>query len=180
MNLPHPLPTLLTGELLLRPLRPDDADTVARLTAESGLRDKSDWVPATHDDAAAAAWIREQSGDSRAAWAITHEERGILYGVVGLFFDAERDSAELRLWVGVPYENENTALLAGRAVVRAAFSEWQARRLEARHAMSDHASEQIFRQFGFLPEGVRRQSEKWNGRFVDIAHHGMLQTDVVD
>lgn len=177
MDLPDTPPVLTADSIYLRPLRSDDADTIARLAAEPTIRETTNWIP-KGGEAAAAAWIEAQKIAPRLAWAVVDAERDIVHGVAGLEPAAPgQDSATFRIWIGLPFQNQGLGTLAGRRLVRAAFEDWNVHRLEASHSMAIPAGERLLAGLGFLPEGVRRQAEKRGGRFTDIAHYGMLRND---
>ena len=178
MNLPTTAPELTTERLLLRPLSTDDAETVARLAADPELQGCALWLPEEKGKDAAAAWIEHSRQQAIGPFGLIDRERGIFYGAAALVINAGQESGELRLWIGRPFQRKGWATEAAKRLMRAAFETWELHRLEARHSMQDPAAERFLSGLGFLPEGVRRHAEKRNGAFEDVAHYGVLRSDL--
>lgn len=184
MKLPSSPPELTTGRLTLRPPRASDADTVARLTDDPAVSNASRLIPPDRGESAASRWIGEISRSSpdepRFTWAVTETERGIFYGMICLDFDRRNESARIDGWIGGPFRNQGIGTEACRALLRAAFGDFGIHRIEARHLMREPAAARLVEKLRLLPEGVRRQAEKWTGRFEDVAHYGLLRNDLDD
>lgn len=178
MNLPSTLPEWTTDRLLVRPLATADADTITRLAADPELRSHALWLPEEPSEPTTIAWIEHSRQQAIGAFALTDRERDIFYGAAALILNPGHESAELQLWIGRPFQGKGFATEAAKHLMRTAFDSWELHRLEARHSMQDPAGERFLSGLGFLPEGIRRQAEKRDGIFHDVAHYGILRSDL--
>jgi ribosomal-protein-serine acetyltransferase len=66
---------------------------------------------------------------------------------------------------------------AGRAVLEWAFGSVNAHRVRVAAATDNHQSLAVIRRLGFRFEGIARQAERCNGRWLDHAVFALLVTD---
>jgi ribosomal-protein-serine acetyltransferase len=66
---------------------------------------------------------------------------------------------------------------AGRAVLDWAFGPVNAHRVRVAAATDNHASLGVIGRLGFRFEGIARQAERCNGRWLDHAVFALLVTD---
>jgi len=104
--------------------------------------------------------------------------QGRLAGVVGAGrFDWENRSTTIGYWLGESYQGKGLVTGACRAVVDYLFSELKFQRIEIRCATNNPKSCAIPKRLGFSKEGVLRQAQAFDGRFLDIEVYGLLAED---
>ena len=158
----HRPPELTTDRLLLRPLRPSDAD---RLVALAGA----------FEVARMTARIAHPYGHADAMWWIDHGQRqghhfaitlaGELIGCCGLD-PIERAAAELGYWIGVPYWGHGFATEAARATIAHGFADLGCKILHSGHFADNPASGRVLAKCGFIAAG--RRTSFCRGRRDDV------------
>jgi ribosomal-protein-serine acetyltransferase len=103
---------------------------------------------------------------------------GRLAGILGAGrIDWENRSTNLGYWLGENYQGGGLVTGACRAVIDYLFSELKLQRIEIRCATDNPKSCAIPRRLGFSKEGVLRQAQAFDDRYVDIEVHGLLAED---
>ena len=172
-------PALHTRRLVLRAIRPGDAEAVTALARD---RRVSRWLlsfPHPYPEGAAAAWIaaaraRARSGRG-ATFAITQD--GAVIGAIDVRVSARHGHAELGYWLGRAHWGQGLAAEAGGAVVAWAFRRWRLRRIWAQVLGDNHASARVLEKLGFSPEGVRRRHLRKGRRWYDAHQFGLLREE---
>jgi ribosomal-protein-serine acetyltransferase len=104
--------------------------------------------------------------------------KGVLCGVAAYHpIDWENRSAALGYWLAADHQGRGLMTRAVRALVTHAFTELGLNRVEIRCAVGNGKSRAIPLRLGFSEEGVVREAQWLNGRFVDHAVYGMLARD---
>jgi ribosomal-protein-serine acetyltransferase len=91
--------------------------------------------------------------------------------------DWENRSAALGYWLAADHQGRGLVTRAVRALVTHAFTELGLNRVEIRCAVGNRKSRAIPLRLGFGEEGVVREAQWLNGRFVDHVIYGMLARD---
>jgi ribosomal-protein-serine acetyltransferase len=100
---------------------------------------------------------------------------GQLAGVVGMGkIDWENRSSNLGYWVAETFQGRGLVSQACRALIHYAFTELKLKRLEIRCAANNPKSCAIPRRLGFRKEGILRQSQAFDDRYLDIEVYGLL------
>lgn len=103
---------------------------------------------------------------------------GRLAGVIGAGrFDWENRSTMLGYWLGECHQGKGLVTGACRAVVDYLFSELKLHRIEIRCATDNPKSSAVPKRLGFSREGVLRQAQAFDDRFLDIEVYGLLADD---
>jgi ribosomal-protein-serine acetyltransferase len=103
---------------------------------------------------------------------------GRLAGVIGAGrLDWENRSTNLGYWLGESYQGRGLVTGACRAVIDYLFSELKLKRIEVRCATDNPKSSAIPQRLGFAKEGVLRQAQAFDDRFLDIEVYGLLAED---
>jgi ribosomal-protein-serine acetyltransferase len=173
-----------TERLLLSPVDPADAHEV--WLAVSGSRAAlSRWLPWVQfytepssairfTEACAADW------DQGRALRFTIRERAgrTFAGIVGLESCVHLHRAcELGYWLRKEGMRRGLMTEAARAAVEFAFRYMGAHRLRVAAATDNHASLRVIARLGFRFEGIARQAEWCDGRWLDHAVFALLATD---
>jgi ribosomal-protein-serine acetyltransferase len=104
--------------------------------------------------------------------------KGRLAGVVGAGrFDWENRSTMIGYWLGESYQGRGLMTGACRALVDYLFFELKFHRVEIRCASGNAKSCAVPKRLGFVKEGVLRQAQRFDDRFLDIEVYGLLAED---
>lgn len=101
-----------------------------------------------------------------------------LAGVIGLeSIVPMHRSCELGYWLRKEATKRGFMTEASRAMLDFAFQQLQAHRVRIAAATDNHASLQVISRIGFRFEGIARQAEWCDGRWLDHATFGLVATD---
>jgi ribosomal-protein-serine acetyltransferase len=177
---------LETARLVLSPVEPVDASDLwlAVDASRSHLEAWLPWVPFNTDldaswrycEASASDW------DHTRALRLTIRERATrrFLGVVGLESLAHlHQSADLGYWLRVDGTRRGYMTEAAQATLAWAFKRVNCHRVRVAAATDNAASLGVIRRLGFRFEGVAREAERCQGRWLDHALFGLLATDVL-
>lgn len=173
-----------TSRLVLLPL--DATDTRDLWHAVEGSRAHLEpwlpWVPFNVDLDSSGRYAEASASDWDAARACRFaiRERGTkrLLGVIGLeSFAHLHENVELGYWLRIDSCGRGLMTEAGRAVLEWAFTSANAHRVRVAAATDNHASLSVIGRLGFRFEGIARQAERCNGRWLDHAVFALLVTD---
>jgi len=151
---------LATERLLLRPLRPEDAEAVHRLVNDWEVVRMLSQLPFPYPRELADKWIgstREQiARGSGYHLAITGTEAGqeMLIGCIGLRLDMKPRVGNLGYWIGRRYWGHGVASEAASRVARWALANLDLDRLDAHVAVDNPASASVLRRAGFREIGT--------------------------
>lgn len=175
---------LMTERLRVRALHRSDAGPLHDAIEET-LTDLVPWLPWARPGhtrtetrryvrAARAAWSRRTSFE----FAIEERASGALLGVTSLHrLDWARRSAGLGYWIRRRRFGEGLATEAADAVVSHAFGSLSLHRVEALVALANKPSQRVVEKLGFTREGVAREVEFIDGRFLDHFQYSLLESD---
>lgn len=177
----HPLET---ARLSLSPVEPQDANELWRGVESS--RDRLEqwlpWVPFTTDaessyrycDASATDWDHARA----CRFAIRERATRRFVGVVGIETLAHlHQSGELGYWLRNDASGRGYMTEAAQQVLVWAFQRVGAHRVRVAAATDNHASLAVIARLGFRFEGIAREAERCNGRWLDHAVFALLATD---
>jgi ribosomal-protein-serine acetyltransferase len=175
---------LETPRLVLTPIDTSDAHDlwVAVEGSRAHLEPWLPWVPFTADpdatyryaDASAADWDHARA----CRFAIRDRAARGLLGVVGLeAFAHLHQSAELGYWLRREATGQGWMTEASRLVLGWAFNKVNLHRVRVAAATDNHASLAVIRRLGFRFEGIAREAERCNGRWLDHAVFALIATD---
>jgi RimJ/RimL family protein N-acetyltransferase len=175
-------PILETERLLLRPLTPDDAATVARLAGSREIAHTTISIPHPYSEDQARGWIAAHTGQSATGkeivFGVVTREDAQLIGAVGLReIDTEHSQAELGFWIAVQAWGKGYATEATRQVIRYAFEELKPNRVYAHHMVRNPASGKVLEKLGMKREGLLRQRVRKWGVFEDVVLMAILHDD---
>jgi ribosomal-protein-serine acetyltransferase len=173
-----------TSRLLLSPIDTSDArDLWAAVDASRAhLEPWLPWVPFNVDAEASFRYAEASASDwdnARACrFAIRDRIGRRLIGVVGLeAFAHLHQSVELGYWLRSDTCRKGFMTEAARATVDWAFRTLQAHRIRVAAATDNHASLGVIRRLGFHFEGIARQAERCDGRWLDHGVFSLLASD---
>lgn len=173
-----------TARLVLAPV--DTSDTQELWAAVDASRAHLErwlpWVPFNTDPDASWRYAEASAADWDHARAVRFSIRDRasrrFLGVVGLESLAHlHQSTELGYWLRVDMIGRGFMTEAAGAVVAWAFQRVNAHRVRVAAATDNHASLGVIRRLGFRFEGIARQAERCQGRWLDHAIFALLATD---
>jgi ribosomal-protein-serine acetyltransferase len=175
-----------TERLILSPVEPVDASDlwVAVNGSRAHLEKWLPWVPFNTDPEASWRYCDASAGDwdhTRALrFAIRQRETRRFLGVVGLESLAHlHQSADLGYWLRVDGAGHGYMTEACRAILTWAFKHLNAHRIRVAAATGNEASLAVIRRLGFHFEGIAREAERCQGRWLDHALFALLVSDTV-
>ena len=174
-------PLEIRPDLSLHPLALEHAEPLfALVDAErERLREWLPWVDATGSVEDTHAFIigqlekRTRAEESTAVLVAD----GRIAGALGVRFAAPGTTADIGYWLSAGYERRGLVTAAVRAVVDELFGEQAFHRIEIRCAVGNERSCAIPRRLGFTHEGILREAQCVNDRFLDINLFALLRSD---
>lgn len=149
-------PELISEDLVLRALTPEDAPAVQLLAGDERIADTTANIPHPYPDGEAERWLASVAIDTQAgtqvSYAICLADTGELVGCVSLMHIAERE-AEIGYWVGVRYWGRGIATQAVRGIVDYGLGVMGLRRIHARVLSRNAASGKVLLKLGFTHLG---------------------------
>jgi ribosomal-protein-serine acetyltransferase len=144
------------------------------------LREWFAWVDATNSEDDTLAFIRRSleqfASNNGFAAGIWDQER--YAGNISLHkVDWLNRRAEIGYWLGREFEGRGIVTDACRAIVRHALVELELNRVEIRCVASNTRSKAIPLRLGFTLEGVLRQAELVQERYMDLEVYSMLRSE---
>lgn len=92
-------------------------------------------------------------------------------------FDRDAKATEIGYWIDRTEEGKGIVSRSCRLLINYAFSELKMNRIQIRCAAENVRSAAIPERFGFVKEGVLRQSQFRNGKLHDFLVYGLLAAD---
>ena len=169
----------------LRPIRQEDATDLFSLieTNRPYLREWLTWLDGMTSVSAAESYIASRAtlaAEGKAfCFAIRVGDRTV--GLTHLVdINVIDRKASIGYWVGAEHRGKGLAKKATHALINYAFSELMLNRVEIRCATGNLASRAIPLALGFREEGILRDSEWLNDRFVDQVIYSVLSREWSD
>lgn len=177
---------LETPHLVLRGVRRGDLDALDQAIQET-LHELVQWLPWAHPGHQRADTRRYLRGarlararSSAFEYVIAERAGGAVVGIVSLHrLDWSRLSCGLGYWVRASRQRRGYATEAARAAVDHGFRQLRLHRIEAHVALDNYASQRVPEKLGFTHEGVARENEFVNGRWLDHIQYGIVARDVL-
>jgi ribosomal-protein-serine acetyltransferase len=173
-----------TARLLLTPMDPGDAAELwlAVDSSRTYLEKWLPWVPFNSDPAANQRFVDACAADWDAGRAVRFSIRErasrTFVGIVGLEVCVHlHRSCELGYWLRKDATGRGLMTEASRAVIEFAFRQMGAHRIKVAAATDNHPSLSVIARLGFRFEGIMRQAEFCNRRWLDHAVFGLLAID---
>ena len=169
---------------MLTPIDTSDAHDLwlAVDSSRSELEPWLPWVPFNTDAEASFRYAEASAGDwdhARAArLAIRDRASHAFLGVVGLeAFAHLHQSVELGYWLRSDATGQGIMTQSAQLLLGWSFSAVNVHRVRVAAATDNHASLAVIARLGFRFEGIAREAERCNGRWLDHAVFALLSTD---
>jgi RimJ/RimL family protein N-acetyltransferase len=164
--------------IVLRPIRPADADALFPLIFGTGVADSLIW-----DGPSSLEEYREMIGwrSAQAARGDAHAfvillENGTAIGSISLRPMAGRFRADIGVWIGVPFQRRGYGTEAVRKTVDYGLS-LGLEKIDAIILVGNFASRRIFKNNGFRLEGTLRKAVRKHDKLVDEWVLGLTRED---
>jgi ribosomal-protein-alanine N-acetyltransferase len=173
-------PTLETERLVLRELRPDDAEDLFAFRSDPYVQ-RYNSVP--HQDIAESAAMIERlatyyAHSEQITWAGALRDTDQVIGLYSLRWEPGHQRAEIGYDLNREFWGRGLASEALQAMLAFAFDVLELHRVEAQTIADNHESTRLLRRFGFQLEGVRREySLEEDGTFHGGAIYGLLRNE---
>jgi ribosomal-protein-alanine N-acetyltransferase len=168
-------------DLLLRPLRPTDARSLAHHANDRAVwRTLRDAFPHPYSVDDAHTFIEDVASGEEGALVLGLEVEGEVVGVCGAYpqDDVYRRSAEVGYWVGRAFQGRGLATRALGALTACAFEELDVVRLQAGVFAGNSSSARVLEKCGYLREGVLRESVEKEGVLLDSWLYAKLRREL--
>lgn len=110
----------------------------------------------------------EKSG-SGLWWSIRLKDNNAFCGAVGFNdYNETHQKAEIGFWLFPEFWGKGIIKESAERVIDFLFSEKQIHRIEAFVEAENQNSEKVLRKLGFRQEGIMKESERKNEKFIDI------------
>jgi [ribosomal protein S5]-alanine N-acetyltransferase len=169
---------LATGELVLRPWRPEDVPRVTEICQDPEI---ARWipVPSPYGEEHARDWIeqtiRDWNGRRHGAFAVTETGSGEVIGAIGLrLLDDYGHQGSIGYWVAKEARGRGVATAALRRVTRWALEDLGLPRVQLVADPENVASQRVAERVGFRREGLLRGYLDLRGERRDCVMFSLL------
>ena len=162
-----------TGRLLLRPLRDDDAITIATLINDYEISKNLARVPFPYTLADAGeflAWLKTCTMQSRFSAICLKDSGDSLQGIISYEWSEAKQNAELGYWLVKDHWGKGLMSEAARAMVNHAFGVAGVDVIVSCYFDENPASGKVLRNAGFKTVGACLQMSKAQGREVPVTN----------
>ncbi len=104
-----------------------------------------------------------------------------MIGRIGVhFIDLQNKHGAIGYWLGQEYQGQGIITRACKTLLRLGFNKLQLNRIEIKCGVGNDKSAAIPKRLGFCKEGVLRQAELVNDKFIDIELYSLLKQEWKD
>ncbi len=178
-------PTLYTPRLVLREMKPADADAILSIRGDIRVTRLNSGEPMkTIDEANELVSQMEQAyiDQKRLDWgmALKDDPKRTIIGRCGYNYWLRRDRrASIGYDLGFAYWGSGYMTEAVRAMVTFGFEEMELNRIEADTDVENHGSMRVLEKVGFQREGLQQEQYfEWDA-FHDLVLFGLLKKDFI-
>lgn len=180
---PEAFPQLETKRLILRQMRPADAEAIFRLYGDEEVMRYRDVLAFTRLEEAQhfleGVRARYEQGEET-HWAITLKGEEQLVGSCGYSWHLGPHFGALGYDLARRYWKQGIMTEAVGALLRFGFEVRHLHRIEARVRRGNEASTRLLRRLGFQDEGLLRESLFLNHAFYDVQVFSLLTSEYTD
>ena len=175
-------PLDIGDSITLTMVQPEDAEDIFALIDSNRdyLREWFPWVDLTKSIDDTLAFIergRKQDEDKNGVQCCIRLE-GKIVGVMGFnFVDRDSRKTEIGYWIAPSYQGRGIITKSVRSLTDYAFSEWKMNRVAIQAGKANTKSRAVAERLDFRYEGVMREAECVNDRYVRLAVYSMLKRD---
>ncbi len=175
------MPELETDRLLLRKIKPSDADDMYEYSCREDVTRYLLWKPHPNRNFTER-YINELQGKYRSGefydWAVELKSNKKMIGTCGFTsFDTDNNCSEIGYVLNPNYWNCGYTTEAAMSVITFGFCELNQNRIEARYMIGNDQSRRVMEKCGLKCEGVNRGLMYVRGSYRDICTYAMLYED---
>ena len=174
-------PIQIKSNTILRLLEPEDADELFQAVERNRqrLREWMPWVDGTQEPRDTSAFIEstiQGQNNCDYQFAILHDQR--IAGVIGFVrTDLQNKSSMIGYWIDQELEGEGIITQSVQAILKVGFESTKLNRIVIRAQPSNLRSCAVPERLGFTDEGLEKEAELLNGKFVDLKIYVLLRSD---
>ncbi|RZJ53231.1 MAG: N-acetyltransferase [Flavobacterium sp.] len=173
-----PFPVIETERLLLRRITKDDVNEIFELRSNP---ETMKYIPRplvqNNDEALAhITMIDDKINDNTGInWAITLKDNPKLLGIIGYYrLQPENYRAEIGYMLSPDFHGKGIIPEAVNRLVRYGFDDLKLHSIEAVIDPENFASEKVLQKCGFVKEAHLKESDFWEGKFLDKVIYSLL------
>jgi [ribosomal protein S5]-alanine N-acetyltransferase len=166
---------IVTKRLVLRPVRADDAETLAHLSSDFDIARMTVRIPFPNPVAGVRAWMQSSIASGEHAFVPTIA--GNIIGVVSYFPPPHATQGELGYWVSKPHWGKGYATEMVRGLIRHAFLSPDLHEVPIEHFSDNPASGRVIAKCGFKPVGQRTLHSLARGQDVLSLTYRLTRAD---
>lgn len=174
----HPFPVIETERLLLRRITNDDVNEVFELRSNP---ETMKYIPRPlvkdNEDALAHITMIEEKIESNVGinWGITLKDNPKLLGIIGFYrMQPENYRAEIGYMLSPDFHGKGIIPEAVKRLIKYGFDDLKLHSIEAVIDPENFASEKVLEKCGFVKEAHLKESEFWDGKFLDKVIYSLL------
>jgi [ribosomal protein S5]-alanine N-acetyltransferase len=173
-------PHLETGHLVLRRLRPTDAEALFAILSDDELTrfyDDEAFTDLSQAREQIEAWTSGYEGRRSIRWGIARKGAEPIIGACGYYgLHRWHRRASIGYELARPYWRQGIMTEALQAIIGFGFRECGLNRMQALVMPGNEASERLLERLGFQAEGVLREYENWGKKgLVDLSIFSLLR-----
>jgi len=174
------VPRLETKRLVLRELRPEDAEAIFGIFGDEEVMRYRDMPVFTHLESARQLIEQMRSHcelGEETHWGITFKEDDHVVGICGYSWHLGRQFGAIGYDLARLYWKQGIMTEAVQALLRFGFEVRNLHRVEARVRMGNDASMRLLQKLGFQEEGILREALFLNNHFFSIKVFSLLKSE---
>ncbi|WP_242927033.1 GNAT family N-acetyltransferase [Pontibacter vulgaris] len=180
-KLTHTYQLPIAPDLVLREVTINDAPAIYTLI-DSYRAYLREWLPfidfsrSVKDNEAYLKSVTSEDNVTDQVFAIVYLER--LVGIIAYkTIDLLNRKLEIGYWLGEPYQGKGIMRRCCSALMQHAFENMGINRIQIKVGEGNFKSSNIPKNLGFTIEGIEREGEFLNGRFLDLEIYSLLKTE---
>lgn len=127
-------------------------------------------------------WVLNERFGQGGCWLIfrnnPYTSEGLFAGSIMMEVNLRNHSATLSYWLAKPFTGQGLMTESVKLITKFAFERLKLNRLELLVSIHNEKSAAVARRCGFVEEGINRDFELINGKFVDHRRFSLLARDV--
>ena len=172
----------ISAELELRPVEPSHGPQLLAAIERNRahLRRWLPWVDAVQTIEDEQAFITRdlERRKTDGAFHCAIFERDVLVGGIGLHsIDPPNRKAEIGYWLDAAHQGKGIITRASQELVTHLFDDMNLHRVSIYCGVENRRSRAVAERLGFQQEGIHRDAEWVNDRFIDLVCYAMLKPD---
>ncbi|PBJ16154.1 GNAT family N-acetyltransferase [Flavobacterium sp. ACN6] len=175
----HPFPVIETERLVLRRITNDDVNEVFELRSNA---ETMKYIPRplvkNNDDALAHIAMIEEKIETNIGinWGITLRDNPKLLGIIGYYrMQPENYRAEIGYMLLPEFHGKGIIPEAVNVLIKYGFENLKLHSIEAVIDPENYASEKVLQKCGFVKEAHLKESEFYEGKFLDKVIYSLLE-----